>query len=30
VEVFEGLHIPPQSTWQANAERIRIFLKETS
>ncbi len=30
VEVFEGLHIPPKSTWQANAERIRIFLKETS
>jgi pimeloyl-ACP methyl ester carboxylesterase len=30
VEVFEGLHIPPESTWQANAERIRIFLKETS
>jgi pimeloyl-ACP methyl ester carboxylesterase len=29
VEVFEGLHIPPQSTWKANAERIRIFLKET-
>ncbi len=23
-----GPHIPPQSTWQANAERIRIFLKE--
>jgi pimeloyl-ACP methyl ester carboxylesterase len=30
VEVFEGLHIPPQSTWKANAERIRLFLKETS
>jgi pimeloyl-ACP methyl ester carboxylesterase len=29
VEVFEGLHIPPKSTWQANAERIRIFLNET-
>ena len=30
VEVFEGPHIPPQSTWQANAERIRIFFKENS
>jgi len=29
VEVFEGPHIPPKSTWQANAERIRMFLKET-
>jgi pimeloyl-ACP methyl ester carboxylesterase len=29
VEVFDGVHIPPQSTWQANAERIRVFLKET-
>ena len=29
VEVFEGPHIPPMSTWQANAERIRMFLKET-
>jgi len=27
--VFEGPHIPPKSTWQANAERIRMFLKET-
>ena len=29
VEVFEGPHIPPKSTWQANAERIRMFFKET-
>jgi pimeloyl-ACP methyl ester carboxylesterase len=29
VEVFAGPHIPPKSTWQANAERIRLFLKET-
>jgi pimeloyl-ACP methyl ester carboxylesterase len=29
VEVFAGPHIPSQSTWQANAERIRMFLKET-
>lgn len=29
VEVFAGPHIPSKSTWQANAERIRIFLKET-
>ena len=29
VEVFEGPHIPPKLTWQANAERIRLFLKET-
>ena len=29
VEVFAGPHIPSQSTWQANAERIRKFLKET-
>lgn len=29
VEVFEGPHIPPKSTWQASAERIRMFLKET-
>lgn len=29
VEVFEGPHIPPESTWQYNAERIRLFLKET-
>jgi pimeloyl-ACP methyl ester carboxylesterase len=29
VEVFEGPHIPPKSTWQANTERIRMFLKET-
>jgi pimeloyl-ACP methyl ester carboxylesterase len=29
VEVFDGVHIPPQKTWQANAERIRVFLKET-
>jgi pimeloyl-ACP methyl ester carboxylesterase len=29
VEVFEGPHIPPESTWQDNAERIRRFLKET-
>jgi pimeloyl-ACP methyl ester carboxylesterase len=29
VEVFEGPHIPPQPTWEANAERIRMFLKET-
>jgi pimeloyl-ACP methyl ester carboxylesterase len=29
VEVFAGPHIPSQSTWQANAERIRLFLKET-
>jgi pimeloyl-ACP methyl ester carboxylesterase len=29
VEVFEGPHIPPELTWQANAERIRRFLRET-
>jgi pimeloyl-ACP methyl ester carboxylesterase len=29
VEVFEGPHIPPKSTWQSNAERIRTFLHET-
>jgi pimeloyl-ACP methyl ester carboxylesterase len=29
VEVFEGPHIPPKLTWQANAERIGLFLKET-
>jgi pimeloyl-ACP methyl ester carboxylesterase len=29
VEVFEGPHIPPRGTWRANAERIRMFLKET-
>jgi pimeloyl-ACP methyl ester carboxylesterase len=29
VEVFAGPHIPSQSTWHANAERIRMFLKET-
>jgi pimeloyl-ACP methyl ester carboxylesterase len=29
VEVFEGPHIPPKSTWRDNAERIRMFLKET-
>jgi pimeloyl-ACP methyl ester carboxylesterase len=29
VEVFEGPHIPPQPTWQANAERIMMFLNET-
>ncbi len=29
VEVFEGPHIPPKLTWKANAERIRMFLKET-
>jgi pimeloyl-ACP methyl ester carboxylesterase len=29
VEVFEGPHIPPRSTWQANAERIESFLKAT-
>jgi pimeloyl-ACP methyl ester carboxylesterase len=29
VEVFEGPHIPPESTWQYNAERIRLFFKET-
>jgi pimeloyl-ACP methyl ester carboxylesterase len=27
VEVFEGPHIPPKSTWRSNAERIRRFLK---
>lgn len=30
VEVFEGLHIPPKSTWQTNAERIRMFFNETT
>jgi hypothetical protein len=29
VEVFEGPHIPSKSTWEANAERIRMFLEET-
>jgi pimeloyl-ACP methyl ester carboxylesterase len=29
VEVFEGPHIPPQPTWEANAERIGRFFKET-
>ena len=29
VEVFEGPHIPPQPTWEANAERISRFFKET-
>jgi pimeloyl-ACP methyl ester carboxylesterase len=29
VEVFEGPHIPPTRIWQANAERIRMFLNET-
>jgi pimeloyl-ACP methyl ester carboxylesterase len=29
VEVFAGPHIPPQPTWEANAERIRRFLRET-
>jgi pimeloyl-ACP methyl ester carboxylesterase len=29
VEVFEGPHIPSGSTWRYNAERIRLFLKET-
>jgi pimeloyl-ACP methyl ester carboxylesterase len=29
VEVFEGPHIPSESTWRSNAERIRRFLKET-
>jgi pimeloyl-ACP methyl ester carboxylesterase len=29
VEVFEGPHIPPLSSWQYNAERVRLFLKET-
>jgi pimeloyl-ACP methyl ester carboxylesterase len=29
VEVFEGPHIPSTPTWQANAERIGMFLKET-
>jgi pimeloyl-ACP methyl ester carboxylesterase len=29
VEVFEGPHIPSESTWQYNAERIRLFFKET-
>ncbi|MGA9755884.1 MAG: alpha/beta fold hydrolase [Desulfobaccales bacterium] len=29
VEVFEGPHIPSKSTWQSNAERIRMFLTET-
>jgi pimeloyl-ACP methyl ester carboxylesterase len=29
VEVFEGPHIPSQPTWQANAERIGMFFKET-
>jgi pimeloyl-ACP methyl ester carboxylesterase len=28
-EVFEGPHIPPKPTWISNAERIRMFLKET-
>ncbi len=28
VEVFEGPHIPPLSIWQANAERIGVFLKD--
>jgi pimeloyl-ACP methyl ester carboxylesterase len=29
VEVFDGPHIPPQPTWEANAERISRFFKET-
>jgi pimeloyl-ACP methyl ester carboxylesterase len=29
VEVFAGPHIPPKPTWETNAERIRMFLKET-
>jgi pimeloyl-ACP methyl ester carboxylesterase len=29
VEVFEGPHIPPQPTWEANAQRISRFFKET-
>jgi pimeloyl-ACP methyl ester carboxylesterase len=28
VELFEGPHIPPLATWQANAERIRMFLND--
>jgi pimeloyl-ACP methyl ester carboxylesterase len=28
VEMFEGPHIPPKSTWDYNAERIRMFLQE--
>lgn len=29
VEVFEGPHIPSKPIWQANAERIGMFFKET-
>jgi pimeloyl-ACP methyl ester carboxylesterase len=29
VEMFEGPHIPPKLTWKSNAERIRMFFKET-
>jgi pimeloyl-ACP methyl ester carboxylesterase len=29
VEVFEGPHIPSQPIWQAHAERIGMFFKET-
>jgi pimeloyl-ACP methyl ester carboxylesterase len=28
VEVFQGPHIPPQPTWEANAERIKLFFME--
>jgi len=29
VEVFEGPHIPSESTWRDRAERIRVFFHET-